>query len=88
MLAIQIAAGIVLAVLVLRFWKQGLVLAGIGAGLVLIVLGGAWGYDVLNTNPDSREASWIIIGVSMLIVGAIRAVRQRNGITRKPPTSV
>jgi hypothetical protein len=42
MLVIQIALGIVLAVVILRFWRQSLWIAGGLAALVLLLIGWLW----------------------------------------------
>lgn len=66
MLALQIAAGIILAVLVLRFWRQSLVLAGVlavFAGIGLFIL---W---LDEGGPTSAVVIHLVGG--MLIGGAV-----------------
>lgn len=89
MIAIQIAAGIVLAVLVLRFWRQSLWLA---AGLFALAL---VGFALLVVTADNatgralREHLGNLMVVPLIVVGAaaIRWVRDRRvpAVRNGPP---
>lgn len=69
-LVIQIAAGIVLAVIVLRFWRQALVLTGVVLFLALLAVVGWWlEGTVLGSKLaafDSLWRSWVYSGWSWL----------------------
>ena len=67
MLALQIAAGIVLAAVALRFWRQGLTLALWVVGAVLLLFAGLWASSW--TGED-----WLAIAVAAaVIVGGLVA---------------
>lgn len=80
MLVLQIAAGVVLAVLVVRFWRQWLVLAGVLAVVDVIALLILW----LDEGRPASEVVIHLIGGLLIggavvrwVVGKVQSHRQR-----------
>lgn len=87
MLVLQIAAGVVLAVLIVRFWRQALWLAlglAVLAGVVFLVL------SLDQGRPGRESVVHIVFGVVLAaaalpwIIGRIQAWRSR-GVIRESP---
>lgn len=72
MLVLQIAAGIVLAAILLRFWRQSVWVAAVLVGLALVA------GLVLWAGHGAYMESLIVVAVAVFAGAAIRGVRRRN----------
>lgn len=82
MLIIQIAAGIILALVVLRFWKQSLWLAGGATVLIAIAFTVLWLTREPTTAGYVRDAAWGALIMACVI--AVRVVADKKGRRSTP----